>query len=95
MESLHGEAGVTVSLTSGYWPQSNGQVERMNQELGKFLRSHCQDRQGEWAQFLPEAEYAQNLLRHSSTRLTPFQCVLGCQPVLALLTPGQTEAPAV
>ncbi|KAM9497351.1 uncharacterized protein ACWYII_001254 isoform 1-T2 [Salvelinus alpinus] len=37
--------GVTVSLTSGYRPQSNGQVERMNQELGRFLMSHCQDRQ--------------------------------------------------
>ena len=31
--------GVTVSLTSGYRPQSNGQVERINQELGRFLRS--------------------------------------------------------
>ncbi|XP_070291099.1 leucine-rich melanocyte differentiation-associated protein-like [Salvelinus sp. IW2-2015] len=39
---------VTVSLTSGYWPQSNGQMERMNQELGRFLRSHCLDRQGRW-----------------------------------------------
>ncbi|XP_038818482.1 uncharacterized protein LOC120019232 [Salvelinus namaycush] len=38
--------GVTVSLTSGYRPQSNRQVERMNQELGRFLRSHCQDREG-------------------------------------------------
>ena len=42
--------------TSGYRPQSNGQVEMMNQELGSFLRSHCQDRQGEWARFLPWAE---------------------------------------
>jgi hypothetical protein len=48
----------TVSLTSGYRPQSNGQVKRMNPELGRFLRSHCQDRQGEWARFLPCAEYA-------------------------------------
>ena len=37
---------VTVSLTSRYWPQSNRQVERMNQELGRFLRCHCQDQQG-------------------------------------------------
>jgi hypothetical protein len=41
--------GVSVSLTSGYHPESNGQVERVNQEMGRFLRSYCQDRPGEWA----------------------------------------------
>ena len=44
--------GVTVRLTSGYRPQSNGPMERMNQELGRFLRSHWQDRQGEWARYV-------------------------------------------
>src|SRR4029434_8070661 len=51
--------GVTVSLTSGHHPQSNGQVERLNQELGRYLRSYCGDRQGDWCRFLPWAEYAQ------------------------------------
>ena len=35
--------GVTVSLTSGYRPQANGQVERVNQEVGWFLRGYYQD----------------------------------------------------
>ena len=35
--------GVSVSLTSGYHPESNGQVERVNQEVGMFLRSYCHD----------------------------------------------------
>ncbi|KAI2660334.1 Transposon Tf2-11 polyprotein [Labeo rohita] len=34
---------VNVSLTSGYHPQSNGQVERLNQELTRFLRSYCRE----------------------------------------------------
>ena len=84
--------GVTISLTPGYRPQSSGQVERMNQELGRFLRSHCQ---GEWARFLPWAEYGQNSQRHSSTGLTPFQCVLGNHPALAPWTVSQPAAPAV
>ena len=36
----------------------------------------------------------QNSLRHSSTNLSPFQCVLEYQPVLAPWHQSQTEAPA-
>lgn len=32
--------GATVSLSSGFQPQSNGQAERMNQEMEKALRCH-------------------------------------------------------
>ena len=45
--------GVLISLTSGFHPERNGQVERVNQDVGRFLRSYCQDRPGEWAVFLP------------------------------------------
>ena len=46
--------GVSISLTSGFHPECNGQVERVNQDLGRFLRSYWQDRPGEWARFVPE-----------------------------------------
>ena len=52
--------GVSVSPTSGLHLESNGQVERVNQDVGKFLRSYCQDRPGEWARHIPWAEMAQN-----------------------------------
>uniref|UniRef100_A0A4W5RHC5 Integrase catalytic domain-containing protein n=1 Tax=Hucho hucho TaxID=62062 RepID=A0A4W5RHC5_9TELE len=87
--------GVSVSLTSGFHPESNGQVERVNQDVGRFLRSYCQDRPVEWAAFIPWAEMAQNSLHHSSTNLSPFQCVLGYQPVLAPWHQSQIEAPAL
>uniref|UniRef100_A0A3B3DPC6 Gypsy retrotransposon integrase-like protein 1 n=1 Tax=Oryzias melastigma TaxID=30732 RepID=A0A3B3DPC6_ORYME len=72
--------GINVSLTSGYHPQSNGQVERLNQEITRFLRSYCSHRQEDWSRFLVWAEYAQNSLKKAATGLTPFQCVLGIQP---------------
>ncbi|KAK3533341.1 hypothetical protein QTP70_017167, partial [Hemibagrus guttatus] len=47
--------GIGVSLSSGYHPQSNGQVERLNQEIGRFLRSYCSREQQRWTSVVPLA----------------------------------------
>ncbi len=87
--------GVTVSLSSGYHPQSNGQMERKIQEIGCFLRTFCHGHQHSWNQFIGWAEYAQNSLRQSSTGLTPFQCVLGYQPPMFPWDGEPSDVPAV
>ncbi|KAL0152330.1 hypothetical protein M9458_052053 [Cirrhinus mrigala] len=87
--------GVTVSLSSGYHPQTNGQTERKIQEVGRFLRTFCHGHQNSWNQFLGWAEYAQNSLRQPSTGLTPFQCVLGFQPPLFPWNGEPSNVPAV
>ncbi|KAK3542091.1 hypothetical protein QTP86_013424 [Hemibagrus guttatus] len=46
--SLCAQLGIGVSLSSGYHPQSNGQAERLNQEIGWFLRSNCSRGQQRW-----------------------------------------------
>ena len=86
--------GVSVSLTSGFHPESNGKVERVNQDVDRFLRSYCQERPGEWATFVPLAVMARISLRCSSTNLFPFQCALWYQPVLDTWHQSQIEAPA-
>ncbi|KAI2660308.1 Transposon Tf2-8 polyprotein [Labeo rohita] len=87
--------GVNVSLTSGYHPEANGQVKRLNQELTRFLRAYCQDHQEDWSRYLFWAEYAQNSIRKPSTNLTPFQCVLGFQPPLFPWSGEPSDLPAV
>ncbi|KAK3528456.1 hypothetical protein QTP70_000132 [Hemibagrus guttatus] len=86
---------IGVSLSLSHHPQSNGQAERLNQEIGRFLRSYCSREQHRWSEFLPWAEYAQNSLTHSSTSLTPFQCVLGYQPPLFPWLGEPSSVPAV
>ncbi|KAK3512075.1 hypothetical protein QTP70_030365 [Hemibagrus guttatus] len=93
--SLCARLGIGVSLSSGYHPQSNGQAERLNQEIGRFLRSYCSREQHQWSEFLPWAEYAQNSLIHSSTGLTPFQCILGYRPTLFPWSGEPSDVPAV
>ncbi len=52
--------GVTVNLSSGYHPQTNGQTERKIQELGRYLWGYCNRDQHSWSRFFPWAEYALN-----------------------------------
>ncbi len=87
--------GVTVSLSSGYHPQTNGQTERKIQEIGRFLQTFCHGHQHSWKQFISWAEYAQNSLRQQSTGLTPFQCMLGFQPPLFPWDGVPSDVPAV
>ncbi|KAK3542544.1 hypothetical protein QTP86_028677 [Hemibagrus guttatus] len=83
---------INVSFSSGYHPQSNG---RLNQEISRYLLSYCSREQQHWSEFLPWAKYAQNSLTHSSTGLTPFQCVLGYQPPWFPWSEEPSEVPAM
>jgi len=70
-------------------------VERLNQEIGRYLRSYCGREQHRWSEFLLWAEYAQNSLKLSSTGLTPFKCVLGYQPPMFPWSGEPSTVPAV
>ena len=86
--------GATVSLSSGFHPQSNGQAERMNQEMETVcaLASH---NPSSWSKQLLWIEYAHNTLPSSATGLSPFQCSWGYQPPLFPEQEHEASVPSV
>uniref|UniRef100_A0A673AXB6 Integrase catalytic domain-containing protein n=1 Tax=Sphaeramia orbicularis TaxID=375764 RepID=A0A673AXB6_9TELE len=74
--------GASVSLSSGYHPQSNGQTERLNQVLEAGLRVLASQNPASWSRQLIWVEYAHNSLPCASSGLSPFHVVCGYQPPL-------------
>ena len=72
--------GITLSATTAYHPQADGQTERVNQELEQYLRIFVNERQDDWDELLPMAEFQYNNHIHSSTQQTPFFLDSGRHP---------------
>jgi hypothetical protein len=73
--------GVELNLSSSYHPQSDGQTEVVNRCLEAYLRCVCGDIQGEWAKWLPLAEYWYNTTYRTSTQSMPLEILYGQHPI--------------
>jgi hypothetical protein len=72
--------GIEGAKTTAYHPQVDRQTEQVNQELEQYLRLFCSERQNDWADLLPMAEFHYNNHIHSSTQQTPFMLNCGQHP---------------
>ncbi|XP_054651361.1 uncharacterized protein LOC129191789 isoform X3 [Dunckerocampus dactyliophorus] len=84
-----------VSLSSGYHPQSNGQTEQANQDLGAALRCVPHQHPSSWAAHLPWVEYAHNSLVSTATGMSPFKAAYGYQPPLFPSQEAEIAIPTV
>lgn len=64
--------GVKRTLTSGYTPWSNAQVERHNRTIRGMVTTITRDCNKEWDECLPWVMQAYNGTEHASTGRTPF-----------------------
>jgi len=82
MKELYRLLGIEAATSTAYHPQTDGQTERVNQELEQYLRLRLfvGERQDGWYILLPLAEFSYNNHVHSSTQQTPFLLDTGRHP---------------
>jgi hypothetical protein len=80
MRELNRLLGIEMNLTTAFRPSSDGQTERMNQEIEKYLRVYVNYRQSDWAEWLALAEFTHNDKISSATSMSPFFANTGCHP---------------
>ena len=55
-----------------YHPQTDGQTERLNQDIEQYLRLFVSQRQNDWLEWIACAEFTYNNKVHSATKISPF-----------------------
>ena len=78
-----------------YHPQTDGQTERMNQELEQYLRMFVDYRQTDWPEWLAIAKFSYNNKFQSSTRVSPFYANYGYNPHMGFEPRRNTKVQAV
>jgi hypothetical protein len=67
MKGLYQNLGIKANPSTTYHPQTDGQTERVNQELEEYLRIYVNERQNDWVDWLPIAQFCHNDRSHSAT----------------------------
>ena len=63
---------IKTKLSTVFHPQTDGQMECMNQELEQYLRFFMENRQKNWPEWLASAEFVVNNKTHTATKVSPF-----------------------
>ena len=92
---LYSKSGIELKATTAYRPQSNGEAERVNQEIGTYLRMYCAEKPDDWSLYLADVQFAHNSRVHSMHGQTPFYLLHGYEPTAypsdVANTPGLAE----
>jgi transposase InsO family protein len=80
MKELYRLLGIEGRPSTAYHPQTDGQTERMNQEIEQYLRIFVNHKQDNWVDWLPLAEFSYNDKKNASTGYTPFFLDMGQNP---------------
>ena len=82
MSDLCARLGIEKSHSTPFHPQTNGQVERMNQTLHRMIGKLPAERKENWAEHLEELVHAYNCTRSAVTGFSPYYLMFGRRPRL-------------
>ena len=72
--------GIMQNISTAYHPQTDGQLERTNQQLEEYLWIFIDYHQQNWASLLPLTQYMLNSWPNATTKKAPFELILGHVP---------------
>ena len=81
-KELNRMLGIKTKLSTVFHPQTDGQTERMNQELEQYLWFFIEHRQKDWPEWMAVAEFAINNKVHMATKVSPFMANYGREEIL-------------
>jgi hypothetical protein len=90
-EQLHAYLGTHLIHSSPYHPQTDGQIERVNQILEDMLRACVVEHQGSWDQNLPWAEFSYSNSYQEILKMAAFEVLYRhrCRTPLNWIEPGE------
>jgi transposase InsO family protein len=89
--SLHQLLGTTLNYNTTFHPQTDEQIERVNQVLKDMLRACALTYDTDWESSLLLAEFSYNNSYQASLRMAPFEALYGrkCRTPLAWSEVGE------
>jgi hypothetical protein len=91
-QHLSDRLAITLKHSSAFYPQIDGQTERVNTGIEQYLRQFMNFLQDDWVDWLPLAEFATNNAISESTGVSPFYANYGFNPRLGI-KPSQPMPP--
>jgi transposase InsO family protein len=79
-DGLYSLLGIKKRMSTSFHPQTDGQMERVNQTLETYLRTFINYHEYDWDSLLPLVEFAYNNSVTQAIELTPFYTNYGYHP---------------
>ncbi len=70
-------------LSTAHHAETDGQSEIANKEAIVHIRIYCNHNQDDWVDWLPTAEFSDNITMNASTKVSPFALNYGYDPTMS------------